>query len=85
MVAPSTGLVVLVLFPFSDLWRARLRPAVVPAHAGKALALRSPKNRAGTLSRCLAGAVGRGRVAGIVQSHDPRSKEYRACSKILTA
>ena len=35
MVAPSTGLVVLVPFPFSDLSRAKLRPAVVMAHAGK--------------------------------------------------
>jgi mRNA interferase MazF len=35
VVAPSSGLVVLVPFPFSDLSRAKLRPAVVLAHAGK--------------------------------------------------
>ena len=35
MVTPSVGLVVLVPFPFSDLSRAKLRPAVVLAEAGK--------------------------------------------------
>ena len=35
MVTPSVGLVVLVPFPFSDLSRAKLRPAVVLADAGK--------------------------------------------------
>lgn len=35
MVIPSVGLVVLVPFPFSDLSRAKLRPAVVVADAGK--------------------------------------------------
>lgn len=34
MVAPSAGAVVLVPFPFSDLSRAKLRPAVVLADAG---------------------------------------------------
>lgn len=35
MVAPSAGAVVLVPFPFSDLSRSRLRPAVVLANAGR--------------------------------------------------
>lgn len=35
MVTPSVGLVVLVPFPFSDLSRAKLRPAVILAYAGK--------------------------------------------------
>lgn len=34
MVVPSTGLVVLVPFPFSDLSGAKLRPAVVVAYGG---------------------------------------------------
>ena len=35
MVAPAAGSVVLVPFPFSDLSRSKLRPAVVLADAGK--------------------------------------------------
>lgn len=35
MVTPATGAVVLVPFPFSDLSRAKLRPAVVLADAGR--------------------------------------------------
>ena len=35
MVAPATAAVVLVPFPFSDLSRAKLRPAVVLADAGR--------------------------------------------------
>jgi mRNA interferase MazF len=35
MVAPSAGAVVLVPFPFSDLSRSKLRPAVVLAGAGR--------------------------------------------------
>ena len=35
MVVPTTGAVVLVPFPFSDLSQAKLRPAVVLAHAGR--------------------------------------------------
>jgi mRNA interferase MazF len=35
MVTPSTGAVVLVPFPFSDLSQAKLRPAVVLAAAGR--------------------------------------------------
>ena len=35
MVTPSAGAVVLVRFPFSDLSRAKLRPAVVLADAGR--------------------------------------------------
>ena len=35
MVVPTTGVVVLVPFPFSDLSQAKLRPAVVLAHAGR--------------------------------------------------
>ena len=35
MVAPSVAAVVLVPFPFSDLTRAKLRPAVVLADAGR--------------------------------------------------
>ena len=35
MVTPATGSVVLVPFPFSDLSRAKLRPAVVLADAGR--------------------------------------------------
>ena len=35
MVAPTVGAVVLVPFPFSDLSRAKLRPAVVLAGAGR--------------------------------------------------
>ena len=35
MVTPAVGLVVLLPFPFSDLSRAKLRPAVVLADAGK--------------------------------------------------
>ncbi len=35
MVAPAAGAVVLVPFPFSDLSRAKLRPAVVLADAGR--------------------------------------------------
>lgn len=35
MVAPAAGSVVLVPFPFSDLSRAKLRPAVVLAEAGR--------------------------------------------------
>jgi len=35
MVTPTAGSVVLVPFPFSDLSRAKLRPAVVLAHAGR--------------------------------------------------
>lgn len=34
MVAPATGAVVLVRFPFSDLSQTKLRPAVVLADAG---------------------------------------------------
>jgi mRNA interferase MazF len=32
---PAVGAVVLVRFPFSDLSRAKLRPAIVLAHAGR--------------------------------------------------
>ncbi|MBI3665762.1 MAG: type II toxin-antitoxin system PemK/MazF family toxin [Acidobacteria bacterium] len=35
MVPPSAGAVVLVRFPFSDLSQTKLRPAVVPADAGR--------------------------------------------------
>jgi mRNA interferase MazF len=35
MVTPTAGTVVLVRFPFSDLSRAKLRPAVVLADAGR--------------------------------------------------
>lgn len=35
MVAPAAGAVVLVPFPFSDLSRSKLRPAVVLTHAGR--------------------------------------------------
>ncbi|MFQ6043134.1 MAG: type II toxin-antitoxin system PemK/MazF family toxin [Candidatus Poribacteria bacterium] len=35
MVTPTTGAVVLVPFPFSDLSRAKLRPAVVLADVGR--------------------------------------------------
>lgn len=35
MVVPTTGAVVLVPFPFSDLTQAKLRPAVVLADAGR--------------------------------------------------
>ena len=35
MVAPATGAVVLVRFPFSDLSQTKLRPAVVLAAAGR--------------------------------------------------
>ncbi|RMD64266.1 MazF family transcriptional regulator [Candidatus Parcubacteria bacterium] len=35
MVTPAAGAVVLVPFPFSDLSRAKLRPAVVLADAGR--------------------------------------------------
>ena len=35
MVSPSAGAVVLVPFPFSDLSRSKLRPAVVLADAGR--------------------------------------------------
>lgn len=35
MVAPAKGSVVLVPFPFSDLSRSKLRPAVVLAEAGR--------------------------------------------------
>lgn len=35
MVAPATGAVVLVRFPFSDLSQTKLRPAVVFADAGR--------------------------------------------------
>lgn len=35
MVAPSVGALVLVPFPFSDLSRSKLRPAVVLADAGR--------------------------------------------------
>lgn len=35
MGAPAVGAVVLVRFPFSDLSRAKLRPAIVLAHAGR--------------------------------------------------
>ena len=35
MVAPATGAVVLVTFPFSDLSRSKLRPAVVLADVGR--------------------------------------------------
>ena len=37
MVVPTTGVVVLVPFPFSDLSQAKLRPAVVLAHAGRGI------------------------------------------------
>lgn len=36
MVTPSAGIVVTVQFPFSDLSRSKLRPAVVLASAGRA-------------------------------------------------
>lgn len=35
MVSPATGTVVMVPFPFSDLSRSKLRPAVVLANAGR--------------------------------------------------
>ena len=35
MVAPATGAIVLVRFPFSDLSRSKLRPAVVLADVGR--------------------------------------------------
>ncbi len=35
MVTPATRAVILVPFPFSDLSRAKLRPTVVLAHAGR--------------------------------------------------
>ena len=35
MVAPTTGAIVLIRFPFSDLSQAKLRPAVVLADAGR--------------------------------------------------
>lgn len=35
MVTPAAGLVILVPFPFSDLSRAKLRPAVILAEAGR--------------------------------------------------
>ena len=35
MVTPTTGSVVLLAFPFSDLSRSKLRPAVVLAEAGR--------------------------------------------------
>ncbi|MGO9569523.1 MAG: type II toxin-antitoxin system PemK/MazF family toxin [Desulfomonilaceae bacterium] len=35
MVAPTTGAVVLIPFPFSDLSQAKLRPAVVLANSGR--------------------------------------------------
>jgi mRNA interferase MazF len=35
VVAPATGAVVLVQFPFSDLSRSKLRPAVVLADVGR--------------------------------------------------
>jgi mRNA interferase MazF len=35
LVAPSAGAVVLVTFPFSDLSKSKLRPAVVLADAGR--------------------------------------------------
>ena len=35
MVTPSTGAVVLLPFPFSDLSRSKLRPAVILADAGR--------------------------------------------------
>lgn len=35
MGAPAVGAIVLVRFPFSDLSRAKLRPAIVLAHAGR--------------------------------------------------
>jgi len=35
MVIPSTGIVVLVKFPFSDLSNSKLRPALVIADAGR--------------------------------------------------
>ena len=35
MGAPAVGTVVLVRFPFSDLSRAKLRPAIVLAHTGR--------------------------------------------------
>ena len=35
MVSPTVGQVILVPFPFSDLSRSKLRPAVVLAHAGR--------------------------------------------------
>lgn len=35
MVAPSAGSVVLIPFPFSDMSRSKLRPAVVLADAGR--------------------------------------------------
>lgn len=35
MVTPTTGALVLVPFPFSDLSQAKLRPAIVLADAGR--------------------------------------------------
>jgi mRNA interferase MazF len=35
MVTPAVGIVVLIPFPFSDLSRAKLRPAVILADAGR--------------------------------------------------
>lgn len=35
MVTPSSGSVILIPFPFSDLSRSKLRPAVVIADAGR--------------------------------------------------
>ena len=35
MVAPTTGSIILIPFPFSDLSQSKLRPAVVLANAGK--------------------------------------------------
>jgi mRNA interferase MazF len=35
MVTPTTGSIILIPFPFSDLSQSKLRPAVVLANAGK--------------------------------------------------